>query len=64
MNKLLCIIFGHKHRFNFPSVPDKCICYRCHTKWKLEGSTLSWYKVDGFSKELGTDEQMKNRWHK
>lgn len=46
------------------SVPNKCICKRCHSKAKLNLKTLEWEETISFSSNLGTDEEMANRWFK
>lgn len=64
MKKLLCKIFGCDWRYNFPSIPSKCICFRCHAKYKINFATLGWDKAESFDPMLGTDEEMKKRWFK
>jgi hypothetical protein len=63
-NELLCYLFGHQLKFNFPinSMPDKCICKRCRIKGKINYKTFSFDYVDEFSKDLGTDEELIKRW--
>lgn len=64
MKKLICKIFGCDWRYNFPSIPNKCICKRCHSKAKLNLGTLEWEEIISFGGDLGTDEEMANRWFK
>lgn len=64
MKKIICRIFGCDWRYNFPSIPNKCICKRCHSKAKLNLTTLEWEEIPYFGGDLGTDEEMVNRWFK
>jgi hypothetical protein len=64
MKKLLCKILGCDLRFNFPSLPNKCICVRCKGKAGLDLETLEWRDVERFNHRLGTDEEIINRWFK
>ena len=58
----LCTIFGHRMRYNFPTLPSKCICKRCGTKWVMRNG--DWWVTTGFSSDLGTDKELNKRWHK
>lgn len=66
MKKIICNILGCKMRYNFKSQPSKCICVRCSDKYEANYSIFpaKWEKVESFNPELGTDEQLKNRWIK
>lgn len=64
MKKLICRIFGCDWRYNFPSMPNRCICFRCNAKAKLNLPTLEWEYVESFDPKYGTDEERKERWHK
>jgi hypothetical protein len=64
MKKLICSVFDHDWRFNFPSIPNKCICNRCGTKMELNLVNLEWEEVKSFNPKLGTDDELKGRWHK
>jgi hypothetical protein len=33
INKLLCKILGHRYRYNFGWMPNKCLCKRCFKTW-------------------------------
>lgn len=58
-----CKILGCEYLFNFPSIPNKCICKRCKKKWELNLKSLRWVEVEKFDPELGTDEELIIRWH-
>ena len=60
----MCKIFGCDWRYNFLSIPNKCICKRCHSKAKLNLGTLEWEEIISFGGDLGTDEEIANRWFK
>lgn len=64
MSNLICKVKGHDWRYNFVSVPNKCICYRCNTKRLLNLKTLEWEKIYYFIPFLGSDIEIKNRWYK
>lgn len=64
MKKLICKILGCDFRYNFPSIPNKCICVRCDNKYELNLKTFEWESVDLFDIKYGTDEDRKKRWHK
>lgn len=57
-----CKILGHKWLYNFTTMPSKAICKRCSAKARFGPETLEWQAVDSFPPELGSDEQIKNRW--
>lgn len=53
--KLLCRVFGHEWRYNFPSTPNKRICVVCKDKSALNLKTLAWdesFITDRSNKEL------------
>jgi len=64
VNNILCKIFGHRMRFNFPSLPSKAICERCHRKWiwMVKLGPDSWKEVDKFPGENRTDEELCEKW--
>ena len=68
MKKLICKLFGHKFRYNFATLPNKCICGRCHQKWKADYSKDNliwgelWNKVDSFEGETRSDEELIEKW--
>lgn len=68
MKKILCYLFGHQYRYNFPSLPNKCICARCHKKWLADYSRDNlireelWHEVDNFDGETRTDEELSKKW--
>ena len=60
---LKCRIFGHKRKYNFSTMPNKCICVRCKTKWKWNLDMHSdWEKVESFKGETRTDQELINKW--
>lgn len=61
--RMFCKLFGHNFRYNFPSLPNKCICKRCNLKMQFDVFTLEWKIVDSFPKTLGTEAELKKRWH-
>ena len=62
LSKLICEWFGHKWRYNFPSLPNRCICKRCKQKNVLNTSILMWMDVDTFEREIRTDKELINKW--
>lgn len=62
MKKIICKIFRHNFKYNFPSLPNKCICHRCYIKLSLNLRTLEWEEITEFNKDLGTDRELTNRW--
>lgn len=62
MNKILCFIFNHKWRYNFPSLPSKAICKRCKAKAKVNLKIMEWESVDKFEGETRTDQELINKW--
>ena len=66
MKSLICRIFGHKWRFNFPirSLPSKAMCARCHSKLKFIPKELGWEEVSNFENEKRSDEQLIHEWFK
>ena len=71
MKKLVCRLFGHRWRYNFPSQPNKAICKRCHRRERmifneqLCGSLnlLGEEWVEGFD-DKRTDKELINKWFK
>lgn len=61
-NKLICKIFGHKWKYNFPSLPNKAICSRCKIKAELNLRTLEWYNVNSFEGVKRSDEELCKKW--
>jgi len=61
--RMICQLFGHKFRYNFPSLPSRCICQRCNLKMRFDVITLEWKIVDNFPETLGTEAELKKRWH-
>ena len=61
--KIICNIFGHDWRYNFPAIPNKRICKRCKEKEMLNLLTLGWNIVTSFDKETRTDEELIKKWH-
>lgn len=64
IKKIICKIFGHKWVYNFNTLPNKCICTRCHQKQELGLEKLEWVDVDEFSSNIGTDDEIIKRWSK
>ena len=60
----LCDLLGHKLRYNFATLPSKCICKRCGMKWEKPRPTGTWLIVEQFPPHLGNTEEIKKRWHK
>ncbi len=63
MRELLCRMLGHHYRYNFPSIPTKCICARCRQKLQFNTEILRWYKVTEFD-DKRSDKTLINDWHK
>lgn len=63
IKKLQCKLSGHNWLYNFPNLANKAICERCNAKVELNLSNFQWVDVESFSPELGTDEEIKKRWH-
>ena len=59
---VMCRIFGHKWKYNFPSLPNKAICTRCKAKEKLDLYTLEWESIKTFEGEKRTDEELCRAW--
>ena len=61
---LLCKIFGHKWKYNFPvgSIPFRAICSRCEIKMKLNLAFLEWHGVDDFENEKRTNKELIDTW--
>ena len=64
MNKLLCKLFGHKWRYNFLTLPNKCICSRCKRKEQLDLYLLEWSHVESFENETRSNKELINKWNK
>ena len=68
MKKILCKVFGHRYRYNSTTLPNKCICARCHKKWTADYSKDNlvkselWSEVDSFENEKHTDEELSKTW--
>lgn len=67
--KFLCKLFGHKWRYNFPSMPNKRICKRCYEKeetYELDNIYLfdGWIKVPYFENENRSDKELSGKWVK
>jgi hypothetical protein len=60
--RVICRVFGHKWRYNFPSLPNKAICARCKAKEKLDLHTLEWESVKIFEGEKRTDRELCRVW--
>lgn len=58
----LCELFGHKWKYNFPTIPNKRICSRCKEKNLLDLHTLKFNKVDKFENEKRTDDDLIKTW--
>jgi len=59
---VMCRIFGHKWKYNFPSLPNKAICTRCKAKAKLNLRTLEWESIKAFEGEKRTDDELCRAW--
>ena len=58
---------GHQYLYNFASMPSKCICGRCHQKWKTDYSVdlvhgEIWHEVDAFEGDSRTDDELIKKW--
>ncbi len=62
LHVVMCRFFGHKWKYNFPSIPNKAMCTRCKCKSVLNLKTLEWISVKNFDKEKRTDEQLVRDW--
>ena len=65
--RCICEIEGHQYLYNFASMPSKCICGRCHQKWRADysGDLIHgeiWHEVDAFEGEEQTDEELIRKW--
>jgi hypothetical protein len=60
---MLCYIFGHNWKYNFPSLPNKAICTRCKIKQELNLHTLEWKNVKKFKCETRIDEELCKDWN-
>ena len=64
----ICEIEGHQYLYNYVGIPpSKCICRRCHQKWKADYSDdlihgEIWHEVDAFEGEGRTDEELIRKW--
>lgn len=65
--RCICAIEGHQYLYNFVSMPSKCICGRCHQKWRADysGDLIHgevWKEVDVFEGESRSDEEIIKKW--
>ena len=65
--RCICAIEGHQYLYNFVSMPSKCICGRCHQKWRADysGDLIHgdvWHEVDAYEGEERTDEEIIKDW--
>jgi len=58
----MCGIFGHKWKYNFPSIPNKAICKRCKAKSQLDLRKLEWERVSTFKHEKRTEDELCSVW--
>ena len=64
----ICEIEGHQYLYNYVGIPpSKCICRRCHQKWRADysGDLIHgdvWHEVDAFEGETRTDEEIIKAW--
>lgn len=59
INKIICKVFGHSFKYNFPSIPNKRICKRCYKKEKWTNKPYVW---DGYFTDKRTDKELINQW--
>ena len=59
---VMCRFFGHRWRYNFPSIPNKAICEKCYAKSKLNLKTLDWEVVSDFENEKRTNKELADKW--
>jgi len=73
MKKLLCKLFGHRWRYNFPFQANKAICARCHKRMKLvfkdveacgNGIYIHPYGWEEGFDDNRTDKELINKWFK
>ena len=64
MKGLLCFFGSCKFVYNFSTMPNKCICKRCHLKFMFNLNSLEWEPIDVFENETRTDEQLIKTWVK
>ena len=57
-----CAMFGHKWKYNFKSLPNKCICSTCKLKLKLDIKHMEWETVDKFEGDDRTDDELCDQW--
>lgn len=62
INNLICFIFGHIWRYNFPSYPNRSICKRCKLKSKLNLKTFNWEIVPNFENNKRSDKELIDKW--
>jgi len=62
-SNIMCSVLGCSWLYNFTTLPNKSICKRCNAKHELNLSSLQWERVEKFDDKLGTDEEIKKRWH-
>ena len=64
----ICEIEGHQYLYNYVGIPpSKCICRRCHQKWRADysGDIIHgeiWHEVDAFEEETRSDEEIIKEW--
>jgi len=65
LENLKCLL-GHDYRYNFPSIPNRCICARCKAKFELNLRTQKWNRVDSFNikDDTRTDDELIKQWVK
>lgn len=62
---IICTLFGHRLRYNFRWLPNKCICKRCYMKWAATHTTpCEWIEVTAFEGEMCTDKELSKKWVK
>lgn len=59
---LFCYISGHIWKFNFASLPNKCICARCERKMVFDLDSNTWKPVNTFEGEKRTNKELINKW--
>lgn len=64
----ICEIEGHQYLYNYVGIPpSKCICRRCHQKWRADysGDLIHgdvWHEVDAFEGDERTDDEIIKDW--
>lgn len=62
ISRVICRFFGHRWKYNFPSIPNKAMCIRCKCKAVLDLKKLEWNSVDAFTGEKRTDKEIVRDW--